>query len=105
MKAKRFVAACSMAAVILASSAASAITVYMSHGTWHYGDTSYLWDPGVVYSDYGAYSYELSYAEVVNANGVMKSMWAPSDQYRASVSIPGVAFKKDYSDFGYKNRS
>lgn len=105
MKAKRFVAACSMAAVILASSAASAITVYMWHGTWHYGDTSYLWSPGIVYSDYGAYSYELSYAKVVNANGVMKDMWMPSDKGRASVTAPGVAFKEDKSYYDYKNRS
>ena len=104
MKVKRAIAACSLAAVILSSSVALADTNYFWHGKWEHGDTSYLWEPGVVYSDYGSYCYELSYAKVVNANGVMKDMWAPSDKCNASVTAPGVPFKVDYAYYDYKNR-
>lgn len=105
MKAKRFVAACSLAAVILSSSAALATTVHMWHGKWEYGDTGYLFYPGVVYSDYGSTCYEMSYARVVNADGVSKSMWTLSDKCRASVTAPGIPFKEDKSYYDYKNLS
>ena len=102
MKAKRFVAACSMAAVILSSSAALALMYRQptEHGLWWRGTTQ-LNGGGEVHSQYQDYVYYYSYARVMNARGVEDEMTLPSMYGAACAHAKAYAWENDYSYYDF----
>lgn len=86
MKAKRFVAACSMAAVILSSSAALAsVDRYpQQHGLWWHGV-----EDGVIKSDYKEYDYTYAVAMVQNYAGTFVRT-VKEEQAQATVNVTPV---------------
>ena len=102
MKAKRFVAACSMAAVILSSSAAMAAVQRQptEHGLWWRGTTG-LFGGGEVHSQYQDYQYYYSYAKVVNSRGAEDKMTLLSQYGAACAKQTAYNFETDYTYYDF----
>lgn len=100
MKTKKFFVIGALAAVVLSSTSALAVTEYPSGAIWKHGTTGIL-GGGTVYSKYYNYDHTYSYASVVNAKGASDNDTQSAAEVFAEASVKAVALKKDHAYYNY----